>query len=80
MFNLLFFTGTSSVGGHSLISSINSSTKASSVFGTSSLGCSNLLLILRQFGVASDALVFCGDGICDISKLISNAVDEELPF
>ena len=37
---------------------------------------SNLLLILRQFGVASDALVFCGDGICDISKLISNAVDE----
>ncbi|MDY2616807.1 MAG: YfcE family phosphodiesterase [Treponema succinifaciens] len=37
---------------------------------------SNLLLILRQFGVVSDALVFCGDGICDISKLISNAVDE----
>ena len=34
------------------------------------------MLILRQFGVASDALVFCGDGICDISKLISNAVDE----
>ena len=37
---------------------------------------SNLLLILRQFGVISDALIFCGDGICDISKLISNAVDE----
>ena len=37
---------------------------------------SNLLLILRQFGVASDALVFCGDGICDISKLISNAVED----
>ena len=35
-----------------------------------------LEIILRQFGRECDALVFCGDGICDISKLISNAVDE----
>ena len=35
--------------------------------------------IIQEFGHISDALVFCGDGICDISSYIQEAyVDESL--
>ncbi len=35
--------------------------------------------IIEEFGVISDALVFCGDGICDICSYIQDAyVDESL--
>ena len=33
----------------------------------------SLIAILRRFGKTSDALVFCGDGIADIARLIENA-------
>ncbi|MGN0729834.1 YfcE family phosphodiesterase [Treponema sp.] len=36
----------------------------------------SLLFALRQFGAVSDALVFCGDGICDIAHLVSDAVEQ----
>ena len=33
----------------------------------------SLLAIVRHFGQSCDALVFCGDGIADIARLIENA-------
>lgn len=34
----------------------------------------SLFLILKQFGGCCDALIFCGDGICDIAKLVEDAL------
>ena len=33
--------------------------------------------IIEEFGVVSDALVFCGDGICDICTYLKEAYDDE---
>ena len=33
--------------------------------------------IIEEFGLVSDALVFCGDGICDICSYLQDAYDDE---
>ncbi len=35
--------------------------------------------IIKNFGKTCDALIFCGDGLCDIARILSNCnLDEEL--
>lgn len=39
----------------------------------------NLRMIVQQFGAACNAMIFCGDGICDIARLAEESFsDEEL--
>ncbi len=66
------------IGSHEEIQKLAAKDSARILVVSDSHGAySSLLLIMRQFGAACDALVFCGDGICDISKLISNSVDDD---
>ncbi len=36
----------------------------------------SFIAILKQFGSTCDALIFCGDGICDLAKIIEKTIKE----
>jgi len=67
------------IGSAEAVESLASAKKAT-LLVLSDMHCDDYVLLLdimKQFGADSDALVYCGDGIRDISRLFSEAAEDE---